>query len=548
MAGTGTTMVTSGGRTSAAGMAGGLLLVVPATVALVVGYVVPSLRTVVDSLTDPDPLRGGAGTPAGFGAYRIATGDAVAAFGTAVSWALVPVLVLLVVAPPLALAAHVGGRAGRVPVRVLLTFPLAALAPFAVAVGWTLSRAGEAPTGPSTLPAAVVVWATTIGLACAVGVTAYLAVLRGARSVAGAVAAAGVSGAVLAVTALALALQDGGYALGLGPVTGRGAPFQLVVNFGFSTLQVGSAAAVSTILLAVLGLLGIAVTVLLVVTGVRLEVLGRTRPGGADEAGEADALRGGHAAPVRRLAAVLATAGALAVLVVTVAALWPWLSRIGADDVPDGVSVAAVLANTWLPPLVTATVSVGVAAAAAFGIGALRPLGRWSEVLLLLFAPWLFVGTLPLVLARFSTLRDLGQLGEPVSALPQAWVAIPGLVVLTLLWRGQELRRRAAAARGEPTSTWRSLLLPALPMVGAVWLLTWVVLAQDVVWPYATGSNPADVNAYSLVLRQVLVFLGGPGAPVGLVMPAGVLVTLVLVIGALQLLYLDRVAVRLGHR
>jgi hypothetical protein len=75
------------------------------------------------------------------------------------------------------------------------------------------------------------------------------------------------------------------------PAQGPGAPagaaetyvstssVRLVLDLGFSTLELGAAAAVSTILLIVLGILGIAVTALLVATGFRLEVGNRAEPG-----------------------------------------------------------------------------------------------------------------------------------------------------------------------------------------------------------------------------------------------------------------------------
>jgi hypothetical protein len=532
------TEIRSSGATSTARTVVGLLLVVPAVAGLIGGYVAPTLDTVSGSVVDRSPLGSGPGSP-GLEAYGEVGGDAATAILTATAWAVVPGVALLVVAPALALAAHLGGRTGRWLARLLLALPAAALAPFAVALGWSLSRLAAGEPDATSVGRLLVVWATTAGLACAAGVTAYLAVLRGARTVPGAWAGAVVVAAVLTAAAVALAIQDGAYALALGSTAETGAvPSELVLRLGFAFLDFRAAAVVGTVLLIVLGTLGLAVTALLVLTGARLEVLDDREPG--------DAI--GAAGPTARTVGVVVTAaGGSLVLVLAGAALWPWLSRSAATGVPDGVSALQVAADTWLPPLLTATVSVGLAAVAAFGVGALRPLGQWSESLLLIFAPWLFVGTVPLVVARFETLQELGLVGESLSLVPQAWVAIPGLVVLTLLFRGQELRRHRLRGPGEPPRPMgRAVVLPALPMVAAVWVVTWVVLVQDPVWSYVTAVGD-DLTAHILVLRQIRM-TAGTDVSLGLVMPAGLLAVLVLAVAAFQILHLDRLALRLGRR
>ncbi|HKN56622.1 MAG TPA: hypothetical protein VJX66_29305, partial [Amycolatopsis sp.] len=193
----------------------------------------------------------------------------------------------------------------------------------------------------------------------------------------------------------------------------------------------------------------------------------------------------------------------------------------------------------WLPPLVSTTVGVGVALLAAVGIGAFRPLGRYSELLLLPFAPWLFVGTGPLLGSAFSRMAHADQLGTFFGLVPPTWVAIPVLFVATLLFRGQEARWRAE--RGDLA---RFLVLPVLPMVPLLFGAVWLWQSQDVLWQLA-ASNPERPTAPAFVPGYAGYVPGRTG--IGLVLPAALLVVFALLAIAAQLAYLDRVAVRVGR-
>src|SRR5690606_11898854 len=131
----------------------------------------------------------------------------------------------------------------------------------------------------------------------------------------------------------------------------------------------GQAAADASLLLIVLMLLGIAAWLLVTFTGLRIE-LRPARPGSAPA-------RAGHPA-----ALVATCLGLVAVLAVTAYGLWPLLSRLGSTGSQEIPGAGQVLVNTWVPTLVSTLIGVGLAAVAAFGIGWLRPLGRWSELLL----------------------------------------------------------------------------------------------------------------------------------------------------------------------
>ena len=110
--------------------------------------------------------------------------------------------------------------------------------------------------------------------------------------------------------------------------------------------------------------------------------------------------------------------------------MWPWLTSL-TDLTVAGQYPPAMLLNTWVPPLLSTVVGVGLAALAGFGIGGLRPLGRWSE-LSAAARPWLFIH-IGLMLAKEEAAAPLeGEPGIP-AADPAAWLVVPALVLFTPL-------------------------------------------------------------------------------------------------------------------
>jgi hypothetical protein len=193
--------------------------------------------------------------------------------------------------------------------------------------------------------------------------------------------------------------------------------------------------------------------------------------------------------------------------------------------------------------MVSTVVGVALAALAGVGIGALRPLGRRSELLLLPFAPWLFVGTAPLVRANMGNAIDDHTLTW-LDLVPPSWLPVPALFVFALLGHG--LRRRwlhRRAAGSSPVAATMAAVTAGLPMLGLIVAITWVVKAQDSVWslmkgsvgPLLTGPALAHIWASSFYLMPL---------PLGLVFPAAAIVVLAVGLGALQLAYLDRLAIR----
>ncbi len=482
----------------------GIVLLVPAAVTLVISYGAPTVWT----------IRTGWGQPL-----------SADGFGFALSLAVLPLLTILVIAPLLAYAAYRAGRPARWLLRLGLAVPMVCFAPTALATAWLLGRGRPATAGEPGWFVRLATWSTLFGLVCGVGVTLYLAALRAREPGRPMRPAVLTVGGLAAVAVIAASLQVYAYPRLLsGSQTLT--PIAAQYRTAFVSFQVGQAAAQATLLLVVLAALGLLATAVVIMTGLRVEVDPVSRWLEEEPAGWRS-----------RAAAIAAGFGLAGVLVVTGYGLWPWVTRLGGGTAPAGVSSASVLFNTWLPPLVSTVVGVGVALLAGFAIGALRPLGRWSELLLLPFAPWLFVGLGPLSLAGFDRVRAAGQLNTFAGLIPPTWLAIPALLIFTVLFRG--LAANALVID-------RALVRSALPMVALVFGATVLVYAQDLSWSYVVAADAEHLTGPLLAVRQ-LAELPASHVSVGLVLPVVLLAIFAVGLSVLQLVFLDRVTLRVGN-
>lgn len=125
------------------------------------------------------------------------------------------------------------------------------------------------------------------------------------------------------------------------------------------------------------------------------------------------------------------------------------------------------------------------------------------------------------------------------------WLNIPALFLTTLLFRGQAARRERL---GDQRPALASDVLRALPMVGGLFLITWIGFAQDSSLAYV-ASSPDHPTAVGLALR-----VGGayarPGTAghsgLGLASPPPMLLLLLVGLAAIQVLYLDRLVITAG--
>jgi len=441
----------------------------------------------------------------------------------------VPIVVVLVAGPVLAWAAHTGGLVARWVTRGVLALPLAAYAPTAIAV------ARHTVDGDGDGHARTAYWWGTFGLIAALAVTLFLATLRRRDPTRRPYAAAILAGIIGLVATLAAVLQEFVFPYIFN--THSQAPVPLMVRHGFLRFDFGTASADAVVLLIPLLLLGLGVTLLIVLSGLRLEFDAPWRS--ADERTTP--------AAVRTAGLIVGGVALLIVLVLAVIGLWPLLRHLGGGSAPSSVSGATIAVNTWVPPLISTIVGVLVATLAAAGIGWLRPFGRHSEWLLLPFGLFLFVGIGPLALRAYANGQVAGRLNSFAGLIPPVWVALPALFALALMLRGQALRGEALRQEGRLVSAVR-LLLPVLPMVGVVFVVTWVAQAQDLIWPLISATDRArDTGSAALVRASVDPGYTGNGTlPYSLALPIVVFALLFLAAVATQLAYLDRVALRVG--
>ncbi|MEU6021920.1 sugar ABC transporter permease [Micromonospora sp. NPDC047134] len=529
----------------------GFVLLLPALIALAWSYLLPTLQAVSRS-TKRDRLIGPVESVGSANYEGLFAQGFLGDMGSALLLALVPLALALLVAPALALLADRAGRRARLALRALVVLPVAGYAPVALLIGWRLDR-----MEPGTMldrPVATLAELTAVtgaGLVVAVATTAFLSTLRGRGQRRDALPAALTVAGLLVLGIIAAALQT--YTAPL--LTGRiRTPLTYAVTESLQQMNLGGGSAAAVLLLIPLALLGLAATALLLLTRVRIEVVDEavthrehpedavSKSGPVTESGPATGSTGNRQARIG-----LAVAGAL-VFVVMLWVAWPWLRRslrFTTETVPmPAPDLGGMLTATWLPTLLSAMVTVAVAAAAGFAIGGLRPLGRFSELLLLPFAPWLFVGTGPLAIESFLRARDLEQLNTFLGLVPPGWVSIPALFLFTVLFRGLEPRWRAGGG------FWSTMLAPAAPMVVLVGLVTWLVAAAQVLWPMLVASTPtyrpAPLEALSGFARWGMRG-DGDGLALGAVLPLPMMLIFLAVFVLLQVKYLDRLTVRVGR-
>ena len=470
-------------------------------------------------------------------------------------------LVVALVPLLLALAVNAFGRWVRLPARLLFTLPLAFFAPVGGAVAWSLAYnstfgpfRGSGPilanVGSARAALLRMDALTTLALACGLGLIGYLfARRRGATALVWALS--------LCAT-LALAVQSFVPSFVLtrgGPANSTATLGLLTYTLGFQNLQLGVGAALSALILVLAGLPGIIVAILLAASKARLTL---TTPRPAARSG-------------RGLAAIVLLVVGLGALVACAygafPTLWLFLTSFKTNQeilrqpgilFPTAPTVAAygrtggtitdgrALLNTLVPPFLGVfAVQLPIAYLGALGIGTLRPLGRWSEWLLLPFAPWLFVTTLPLGIANFELLRAAGGLNEYASLVPPPTVAVALLFILTLGFKGATLAREA----GRRESFLVGVIGPSLPLALLLALSAVIVAAQDLLWPLLVASSTV-LWTVPVALVQSLA-RGATDVPLiaallwRYALPGGIVVLLLLWVA--QIFYVERLALETGR-
>ena len=529
----------------------GLLLLLPAAVCCGSTLAAPTVQTFQLSLQAANGL-GAARFVGGENFTHLATTPSVSK-AAAFTLEIIGLRVLVVAIVPVLLALAAGALNGwvRGGLRLVFTLPLALFAPTGLAVAWFVARA----PGNNALASAAGAQATILfldstqilGLACGVGLIIYLAAQRVGVGVGSRAQSSHTRGPLLLAWFLSLlaAAASGAQVFVLPYLLTRGGPALATTtlalaqfNLAFVNLQLGLGAAVAVLSLAPLLVLGFLAGLLVVVTGARLDSVAKAQPGTSP------------------LPAVLA---ATLTVVVGVAAFGLWLSGQaalfqaaalalsgGAQTQARGGSPGASLVG----PLAVLVLQLPLAYLGALGISAARPLGRWSEWLLLPFSPWLFVTAGPLSIAAWMNQRQLGQVNTLTGLASPILVSVPMLFVLALFFRGRGPRWRMARAQGQSVvgAFLGAFILPSLPLALLLGVLGMLASGQELLWPLIAANRPELFTNNVALAAQLGQLAGRPaqlaGGVVTAVLPGFVLGLLTL--GLLQIFFVGRLALRTG--
>ncbi|WP_157930533.1 hypothetical protein [Glycomyces xiaoerkulensis] len=516
-------------------LAAGLPLLIVPVVALVIAYLLPTIRTISHSMRSGAPFFGDSES-VGLDNYELVLGDLpfLDGFLVLLRPVLATVIAGAVIAPLVAWCLHHAGAATRLASRIVWGIAAVLFAPAAMTLAWYVSviqdHTGE---GAPWEDASLLDWASLMtGVVLATGILVALAAFRGGTDTGKQAATVLTAAGLTAITLVAAGLQTFTFPYFTAlPVDSEPPPLVQIFDSGFRLLEYGIGTAMSTVLLAVLAVLGIGAALLFILTRTRVDV----SPG----PGEPRRFHLG-AGPAGILLLVLFAAG-------VVISLWPWLTRLTNESTVEGVDGTEVALDTWLPALMTTGIALTTSVVGGFAIGAFRPLGGGSRWLLLLFAPWLFVGSGPLVLAAYQSLADADDIGSYGSLLPRAWIAIPALFVFTALFWGLEDRRQAMVAAGaRPGKAAGAFATGALPMVALVGMFIWLVNAQDTVWQ--VGVAGVEQNSASMtMLYEFQSAFATTDIGVGIGYPIVLLALFAAAMVVAAVFYLPRVGIRIGR-
>jgi len=546
----------------------GLALLLPAVWFWIGGLLVPTISTVVTSFQEGHVFEEAQFVGLQNYAHLFQDPRFTSALGFTLLLIVVRVLVVAVAPLLLAFAVNEFGLAVRIPVRLLFTVPLALFAPTAAALVWGMAlhpRLGLTRQGWLMDPGAartaflVVDGLATFGLACGVGLIFYLAALRGGKKVWTPLVASWAVG-LLATIALTLQSFTMSYALTAGGPMERTTTLMLYqFNAAFSHFRFGVGAAAATPVLIVVMLLGLVAGLIIVLTRLRLTTTAwKRRSGLLTREGKRTGIAVALLALVLFASLGCCLPGALP---------WPWnvLNSLKTEadamsssllpsspsldaytTLADKIPMGRVRANTIPPLLGMLLLQIPIVYLGALGIGAMRPFKKWSELLLLPFSPWLFVTVGPLSIVALEKLRDAGAMGTAAGLSPPIVLSVPALFILTLFFKGQEPKWRAAQSEGRSAVSgfFTHLILPSLPLVLLLTCVSFLVGLQDLLWPLIAGTGPEAFTA-----NVALLYLRGSAGPSWPVLAAAIVrlglpafLFFFLVFGLFQALYLDRLA------
>ncbi len=495
----------------------GALLVLPALILWIVQLVVPTGRTMMMSLQKSSPIYADSAEFVGVKNYARIFGDVLPTLPRTLVFAGPLILISILLGLLIGSLAARGTRPVRMITRGILGIGLVLYAPVGIALTFdTLPF-----TDPDTVGLALT-WIITVTLLALTGSAAALVSLAAWRSPTGLTtwfAAAGLMlcvglGLVVQLFTLPFVLTRGG------PADTTATPQVLAVNLGFANMLFGPSAAIGVLVGIIAAGFGILAVLVILISRLRIEIDAPTRPDSGAGLGW------------------IGLGVAALFLVIMIVALAPWLAGSAQPSSED--YSAMILVNTWLPSLIGTVIQIVVALAAGFGLGALRPLGRFSEWALLIFAPWLLIGAGPTILQHFDFLRQLDLLGTFAGLLPSSVISVPALVGFTLLFAGARRLRDAGGTAG-------ATIIPVLGVLLTTFALLWLTQAQSLLSGYIGGTTVDSMTGpMALVAARNQRQFEAADLPQSLSTPLPWLIVLGLGMIAIQVFCLDRLRLATG--
>ncbi len=494
------------------GIIGGLLFV-PALLYGLVVLLWPSLRTISTSMMKTRFF--GPGQWVGLENYRamLSNGQVAGAFGfTALLIGVRLIVVALVLTLLIWAFRQIGGR-GRSAILWLFALPLALFSPTAMAIAWRTRFAGSMMlVSPDSARWAFIGVDALLTFGVVLGIGAVCAYLLSYRQPDGQTRRNPTLITVLCALFAVIALGLQSWSLGMaltngGPQNATQSVSFLAYRISFQFMDFGSGAALNTILMLIVGVLGVITAVLLIANEVQI----------APASPRAEPVGGGSRIAALAVLAVLLLIGlfGLSPLFAAMRSSSGVLSLFGvpsssSEFLPtEEVMRASVLG--FMPSLLSVlVVQVPFTYLTALAIGWLRPLGRYSEWLLLLLAPWLFMTDFPLALTFFEQYQRLGLLNSLAALQTPFLLCIPGVFVLTFFFKGHQPHWEAARQRQEPYAFLRLVLLPSLPLVIMLAVGLLIVQTRALYWPFLMLNDPNLSVGTVTLIRLMSGFIADP--------------------------------------
>ncbi len=452
------------------------------------------------------------------------------------------------------------GRGGRVTLRLLFTLAVVIFLPVTVALMAAITLRPDfiqvrqnwlAQPTSARLVLLYIDNLYTFGLACGLGLVFFLAAFRNPAPgkspwkpllIAWGIGLVWTAASALQSFALNFALTNGG------PARATTSLMYFMYVSGFMYQQSGYGSAIATLILLILFLLGLIAGGLAVISGLKIGLAPR---------GEKNAPGGGSGGAILIVALILGLLIAVPALLLSLVPIGAtFASAQGAKNpaaIQNILPLGSTLVNTFLPPLISALViQLPFSYLGALGIGALRPLGRRSEWLLLPFCPWLFVGLAPFSLYAFELARKLGDVGKFGSLVPPLAVSVPMLVLLTLFFKGRQGNYRRAQMEGASPvrAFFTQLVLPSLPLAGLLVVAGWFAGLRDPFWSIVFGYVPSLRSLDVTLMAFRLQYYGAVPVLASLILQTylPIVAFFFLAFGAFQVFYLDRLSLSTGDK